>query len=77
MKTRNSKTKASALATAALIALTLGAALMFTGCPNNAGGGGGGSTVNITVKGDANVNVPAEPVGVRAGGQVVGSAVNG
>ena len=67
MKTRNSKTKASALATAALIALTLGAALMFTGCPNNAGGGGGGSTVNITVKGDANVNVPAEPVGVRAG----------
>ena len=71
MKTSNKKTHAfkgaSALATAALIALTLGAALVFTGCPNNAGGGGGGSTVNITVKGDANVNVPAEPVGVRAG----------
>ena len=40
MKTRNSKTKASALITAAFIVLT--AALVFTGCPNNAGGGGGG-----------------------------------
>ena len=53
MKTRNSKTKASALITAALIALTLGAALVFTACPNSAGGGGGGgSTVSITVTGD-------------------------
>ena len=71
MKTSNKKTHAfkgaSALATAALIALTLGAALVFTACPNNAGGGGGGSTVNITVKGDANVNVPAEPIAVRVG----------
>ena len=71
MKTSNKKThafeRAAAFITAALIALTLGAALTFTACPNNAGGGGGGSTVNITVKGDANVNVPAEPVGVRAG----------
>ena len=53
------------LITAALLA----AALLFTACPNNAtGGGGGGATVNITVKGDANVNLPAEPVAVSAGG---------
>ena len=68
MKFRTNKMKGTAaLITAALIALTLGAALVFTACPNNAGGGGGGSTVNITVTGDANVNVPAEPVAVRAG----------
>lgn len=67
MKYSNKKTRTAALITAALIALTLGAALVFTACPNNAGGGGGGSTVNITVTGDANVNVPAEPVAVRAG----------
>lgn len=52
--------KRTAVAAAALFAL------LFTACPNNAGGGGG-STVNITVKGDANVNLPAEPVAVRAG----------
>lgn len=54
MKFRTNKMKGTAaLITAALIALTLGAALMFTGCPNNAGGGGGGgSTVSITVTGD-------------------------
>lgn len=66
MKTRNSKTKASALITAAFIVLT--AALVFTGCPNNAGGGGGGgSTVNITVTGDEHINLPSKPVAVRAG----------
>ena len=45
MKTSNKKThafeRAAAFITAALIALTLGAALTFTACPNNAGGGGG------------------------------------
>ena len=62
------KTGAAALITVALIALTLGAALTFTACPNNAGGGGsGGSTVNITVRGDEHINLPAEPVAVRAG----------
>ena len=37
------KKRGAALVTAALIALTLGAALVFTACPNNAGGSGGGS----------------------------------
>lgn len=54
------KMRAAALITAVFFAL------LFTACPNNAGGGGG-STVNITVKGDANVKLPAEPVAVRAG----------
>ena len=69
MKFRTNKMKGTAaLITAALIALTLGAALMFTGCPNNAGGGGGGgSTVNITVTGDEHINLPSKPVAVRAG----------
>ena len=57
-----SKTRAAALIAAALFAL------LFTACPNNAGGGGG-STVNITVKGDGNVNVPADPVQVTLGSQ--------
>ena len=35
----NKKKGAAALVTAALIVLTLGAALVFTACPNNAGGG--------------------------------------
>ena len=76
MKTRNSKTKASALITAAFIVLT--AALVFTACPNSAGGGSGsGSTVNITV----NRRWAHKPAG-GAGcgtlrGQVAGSAVNG
>ena len=71
MKTRNSKTKAfafkrtSALATAAVVALI--ALFGMTACPNNAGGGGGGSTVNITVRGDEHINLPAEPVAVRVG----------
>ncbi|XTB06239.1 formylglycine-generating enzyme family protein [Treponema denticola] len=56
-----SKTRVAALITAVFFAL------LFTACPNAAGGGGGGSTVNITVKGDANVELPAEPVAVRAG----------
>ena len=38
------KKRGAALVTAALIALTLGAALVFTACPNNAGGSGGGSS---------------------------------
>ena len=69
MKFRINKMKGTAaFITAALIALTLGAALMFTACPNNAGGGsGGGSTVNITVRGDEHINLPAEPVAVRVG----------
>ena len=37
------KKRGAALVTAALIALTLGAALVFTACPNSAGGSGGGS----------------------------------
>lgn len=61
------KTGAAAFITAALIALTLGAALVFTACPNNAGGGSGGSTVNITVTGDEHINLPSEPVAVRSG----------
>lgn len=56
------KTRVAALITAAVLAL------LFTACPNNAGGGGG-STVNITVKGDGNVNVPADPVQVTLGSQ--------
>lgn len=59
----NKKKGAAALITAAVLAV----ALLFTACPNNAGGGGSAATVNITVKGDANVNVPSEPVAVRAG----------
>ena len=35
--------RGAALVTAALIVLTLGAALVFTACPNNAGGSGSGS----------------------------------
>ena len=54
---------AAALITAAVLAV----ALLFTACPNNAGGGGSAATVNITVTGDVNVNVPSEPVAVRAG----------
>ena len=59
-------TRAAVLIITALIAITL----IFTGCPNNAGGGGGGgsaATVNITVKGDEHINLPSEPVAVRAG----------
>lgn len=55
--------RGAALITAAVLAVTL----LFTACPNNAGGGGSAATVNITVTGDANVNVPSEPVAVRAG----------
>ena len=65
MKHSNKK-RAAALITAAFIVLT--AALVFTACPNSAGGGGGGgSTVSITVTGDEHINLPAEPVAVRAG----------
>ena len=39
MKTRNSKAKAFAFLGAAFVLLI---ALIFTGCPNNAGGGGSG-----------------------------------
>lgn len=56
-----SKTRAAVLIAAAVLAL------LFTACPNATGGGGGASTVNITVKGDANVELPAEPVAVWAG----------
>ena len=59
------KTRVAALIAAAVLALI--ALFGMTACPNAAGGGGGGSTVNITVKGDANVELPAEPVAVRAG----------
>lgn len=59
------KTRVAALITAAVVALI--ALFGMTACPNAAGGGGGGSTVNITVKGDANVELPAEPVAVRSG----------
>ena len=59
------------LKTIFFIGLVLIALFGMTACPNNAGGGGSGggsaATVNITVKGDANVNVPSEPVAVRAG----------
>ena len=75
MKTSNNKkahalgkTRAAALITAAVLALV--ALFGMTGCPNNAGGGGGGgsaATVNITVKGDEHINLPSEPVAVRAG----------
>ena len=37
-RTHNKKKRGAALVTAALIVLTLGAALLFTACPNNAGG---------------------------------------
>ena len=59
------KTRVAALITAAVVVLI--ALFGMTACPNAAGGGGGGSTVNITVKGDANVELPAEPVAVLAG----------
>lgn len=60
------KTRVAALITAAVLALI--ALFGITACPNAAGGGGrAGSTVNITVKGDANVVLPAEPVAVWAG----------
>lgn len=49
------------------IGLTLIALFGMTACPNNAGGGSGGSTVNITVTGDEHINLPSEPVAVRAG----------
>ena len=62
-RTHNKKKRAAVLITAAVLAV----ALLFTACPNNAGGGGGGSTVNITVKGDTHINLPAEPVAVQAG----------
>ena len=70
MKTSNKKThafeRAAALITAAFIVLT--AALVFTACPNSAGGGSGsGSTVSITVTGDEHINLPSKPVAVRAG----------
>ena len=69
MKTNNKKSHAfkrtSALATAAVLALI--ALFGMTACPNNASGGGGGSTVNITVRGDEHINLPAEPVAVRSG----------
>ena len=61
----NKKKRVAALITAAVVVLI--ALFGMTACPNAAGGGGGGSTVNITVKGDANVELPAEPVAVRAG----------
>ena len=50
---------------ALIIAAFLAVALLFTGCTNAAGGGS--STVNITVKGDVNVNVPSKPVAVLKG----------
>ena len=40
---KHKKKGASALVTAALIVLTLGAALVFTACPNSAGGSGSGT----------------------------------
>ena len=54
MKTSNSKTKAFALgktgATALITAATLTLALMFTACPNSAGGSGGASALGPKVK---------------------------
>ena len=49
-----------------LIALAFAALFGMTACP---AGGGGGETImiDITVKGDANVNVPADPVQVTLG----------
>ena len=68
MNSNNNKKVYAFRGAAALITATvLAVALLFTACPNNAGGGGSAATVNITVTGDANVNVPAEPVAVRAG----------
>ena len=51
-----------------LIALAFAALFGMTACP---AGGGGGETImiDITVKGDANVNVPADPVQVTLGSQ--------
>ena len=57
-----SKTRAAALITAVFFAL------LFTACPNAAGGGGGNfPTVNITVKGDTKVNPLTEQISVWAG----------
>ena len=64
MMNSNNNQKAHAFKGTAFVLLIV---LLFTACPNNAGGGGSAATVNITVKGDANVNVPSEPVAVRAG----------
>lgn len=60
------KTRVAALIMAALFII------LFTACPNNAGGGSmGGSTVNITVKkvqGEAKVtSLPSEPINVPLG----------
>ena len=59
-----SKTRAAVLIAAAVLAL------LFTACPNNAGGGGD-STVNITVKkvqGEGKVGtIPSDPVSVPLG----------
>ena len=56
-----SKTRVAALITAVFFAL------LFTACPNNAGGGGNFPTVNITVKGDTKVNPLTEQISVWAG----------
>ena len=56
-----SKTRVVALITAVFFAL------LFTACPNNAGGGGNFPTVNITVKGDTKVNPLTEQISVWAG----------
>ena len=69
MKTSNSKTKAFALgktgATALITAATLTLALMFTACPNSAGGSGGASAlgpkVKVTLKKNVGGNVKVEP----------------
>ena len=51
------KKRGAALVTAALIVLTLGAALVFTACPNSAGGSGGGSGGGGTSAYDVYVSV--------------------
>ena len=63
----NKKVYAFRGAVALITAAVLAVALLFTACPNNAGGGGSAATVNITVKGDEHINLPSEPVAVRAG----------
>ena len=64
MMNSNNNQKAHAFKGTAFVLLIV---LLFTACPNNAGGGGSAATVNITVKGDEHINLPAEPVAVLKG----------
>ena len=56
-RTHNKKKRGAALVTVALIVLTLGAALVFTACPNNAGGNGGGTPPVTKYKVELDCNI--------------------